>query len=274
MQHAGHPDVVDVAAVAERQCSCFVLGATGADATGQHGIHLGALGDGFDRVEHLHVPRAAAQVRAEVAGHVSALQVGALLVHLCLRPHHDARDAEAALQATACGERIRVARAFRLVDAFQRGDGAPGDLLHRVGARDLHLAVDHHRAAAALALWRATVLRRGDVELLAERGEQVWMFGSHRDRGAVEDELDSHALHFVKVGSGKRTRANVHRVNAVRDQPPINSESSVTSAAAGMAIGSIVPIAVYTMSAFRACPATAMSKVTRRSCDSLVTHTS
>ena len=158
VQHAGHAQVVDVAAVAQGELGSLVLGAAGADAARQCRVDRCSLGDSLDGVEHLHVPGAPAQVGAEVAGHVVALQPRALLVDLRLRPHHDARDAVAALQATTRGEGIGEARAFRFVDALERGDDPAGSLLHRVRAGDLHLAVDHHRAAPALTLRRAAVL--------------------------------------------------------------------------------------------------------------------
>ena len=76
------------------------------------------------------------------------------------------------------------------VDALERDDRPTGDLGQRLLARHDGLAVDQHGAAAALAGRRAAVLRRGDVELLAERGEQVGMVGPHGDLVAVEREPD------------------------------------------------------------------------------------
>ena len=213
VQHAGHTDVVDVVAIAEGQLSGFVLGATGTDAAGQRGVDRYALGNGLDRVEHLHVAGAATQVRAEVAGHVVAFQRSALLVDLRLGPHHDAGDAVTALQATARRERIGEPGAFGLVDTLQRGDRTAGHLLDPVRAGDLHLAVDHDRAATALALRRAAVLRRCDVEFLAECSEQMWMIGSHRDRCAVEDELDRHVDTLSKAAPESERRQMFARRN-------------------------------------------------------------
>ena len=85
-----------------------------------------------------------------MAGHVVALERRALLVDLGLRPHDDAGDAEPALQATAGRERVGIAPALVLVHSLQRDHVPAGDLRHVVRARDLHLAVDHHGAAAAL----------------------------------------------------------------------------------------------------------------------------
>ena len=57
--------------------------------------------DHLDGVEDFHIPRAAAEVGAQMPGHLLAGQGRALLVDLGLGPHHDPRDAEAALQPAA-----------------------------------------------------------------------------------------------------------------------------------------------------------------------------
>ena len=130
--------------------------------------------------------------------------VVALLVDLRLGAHHDPRDAEAALQTAARGERAGVAVALGVVDSLERRDLATGDLVERLGAADDRLAVDEHRAAAALPRRRTPVLRRRDVELLAQGGEEVGVVAAHRHRCTVERELDAgaldrrHALHSVK----------------------------------------------------------------------------
>ena len=133
------------------------------------------MGDGLDRVEDLDVAGAAAEVGAEVGRHLLAGEVGALLVDLGLGPHHDAGDAEPALQPAARGEGVGEGLALGLVDTFERDDRLPGDLVEVVLARHDGLAVDQHRAAPALTRRRAAVLGRGDVEFLAQRREQVRM---------------------------------------------------------------------------------------------------
>ena len=105
-----------------------------------------------------------------------------------------------------------------VVDALEGDDLLAGHLGQRLLAADDRLAVDVHRAAPALTARRAAVLGRGQVELVAERRQQMWMIGSHRDRHAVDREGHAarsrhrrgcrvgsrrcgeigHALHFVK----------------------------------------------------------------------------
>ena len=101
----------------------------------------------------------AAQVRAEVPSHVAAFERRALLVDLCLGAHHDAGDAEPALQATAGRKRVGKGFAFVGVDPFEREH-----LLSRCfaqwGLAAHHgFAVDVHRAAPALPARRAAVFR-------------------------------------------------------------------------------------------------------------------
>ena len=189
VQHPGHPEVVDVATVAQRQLGRLVLGARRADRGAERRLERLALGDRLDGVEDLDVAGAPAQVGAEVRGHRRPVEVGALLVDLRLGAHDDARDAEPALQPAARGEGLGEPLALVGVDALQRDDLLAGDLLQAEVAADDRLAVDHHRAAAALARRRAAVLRRRDVELLAQRRQQVGVVAPHRDRRAVEREL-------------------------------------------------------------------------------------
>ena len=83
----------------------------------------------------------------------------ALLVDLRLGPHHDAGDAEPALQTAARGEGVGEALPLGLVDTFERDDRLAVGLGDVVLARHGRLAVDQHRAAAALTRRRAAVLR-------------------------------------------------------------------------------------------------------------------
>ena len=71
---------------------------------------------------------------------------------------------------------------------LERGDRGALDLRQREVAADDGLAVDQHRAAAALAGRRAAVLGRQDAELLPERGEQMGVLAGDRGLGAVQGE--------------------------------------------------------------------------------------
>jgi hypothetical protein len=225
VQHAGHADVVDVAAVAERERRRFVLRSAATDLGRQRRRTDVTVGDRFDRVEDLHVAGAAAEVGTEVWGHRLPGERRALLVDLGLGPHDDAGDAEPALQSPARSEGVGEGLPFGFVDAFERDDRLALDLGEVVLAGDGGLAIDEHRAASALSRRRAAVLRRGDVEFLAQRGEQVRMRSPHRHRSPVHLESDTsivaaggggrgvgefgHALQFVKAPApAKATRMN------------------------------------------------------------------
>ena len=143
----------------------------------------------------------------------SRVEGRALLVDLRLGAHHDARDAEAALQPATRGERVGEHLALGLVDALEGDDGLSLDLVHVALAGDDRLAVDEHGAAPALPRRRAAVLRRGDVELVAQCGEQVGVRPPNGDRRAVHRECHppveivvrgrvgklGHVLQFVKA---------------------------------------------------------------------------
>jgi hypothetical protein len=126
--------------------------------------------------------------RAEVAGRVVAGEVGALAVEERLGAHDDAGRAEPALQCPGRDERVSDAVPVGGVEALDRGDRAPLDLRQRDLTADLRLPVDEHGAAPALTRRRAAVLGRHDVELLAQRGQQVGMVARHLDGAAVQRE--------------------------------------------------------------------------------------
>ena len=221
VEHPGHAEVVDVAAVAERQLLGLVLGAGLTDAAAEGDLERLALGDRLDGVEDLDVAGAAAQVGAEMRRHGVPVEVGALLVDLRLGAHHDAGDAEAALQPATGGEGARRTVALGVVEALQRRDVLAGDLVERLRAADDRLAVDEHGAAATLPRRRAAVLGRRHVELLAERGEQVWMVAAHGHRRAVERELDPGGLGshgHVYILSNSPGPCTEHWLNAGRQR--------------------------------------------------------
>ena len=196
VEHAVDPDVVDVAAVAEGELVGLVLHPGGADAAlGEGHGHL--VGDErLDGVEDLHVPGAAAQVGAEVAGRLVAGEraLGGGLVEQGLGAHEDARGAEAALQGAGGGEGVGEAVALVVAEPLEGGDRPARDPLEAGLARDLGLAVDEHGAATALARRRAAVLRRGQVELVAQGREEVGMVPADRHLLPVDGEGDGCGL--------------------------------------------------------------------------------
>jgi hypothetical protein len=111
-----------------------------------------------DRVEDLDVARAAAEVGPQVAGCVVAREARSLLVEQGLGAHDDAGRAEPALQRAAGRERVGEAGALGLVEPFERDDRLALGPLHRHLAAHHRLAVEQHRAAAALARGRTAVL--------------------------------------------------------------------------------------------------------------------
>jgi hypothetical protein len=153
VQHAGDAHVVDVVAIAQRQSLGLVLRPTSANLARQRRTAGRALGNGVDGVKHLHVAGAPAQVRAQVARHVGALQVCTLLVDLCLGAHDDAGDAETALQSAACSEGVGERLALVGRNTFEREHVLAGHLVERLLTADDGLAVDVYGAATALAGW-------------------------------------------------------------------------------------------------------------------------
>src|SRR4051794_13685796 len=124
-------------------------------------------------VDDLLVARAAAEVAGE---RLADLRVARARIarQQVVRGDDQPRRAEAALHAAGLDE-----RALPLVQlAVGRRDPLDGHDLAALGLRGKHetradeLAVEVHRARAALALL-ARVLRAGEVEVLAQRGEQA-----------------------------------------------------------------------------------------------------
>ena len=119
----------------------------------QRAAELGLL-DQLDRVEDLHVAGAAAEVPVEQPRDLGPRKPLAL-VGDPLDAQHEARRAEAALQAGGRLEGVGVEAALVVGDAFEGRDRAALDLFGAHGAGELRLAVEQHQAAAALALRRA-----------------------------------------------------------------------------------------------------------------------
>ena len=190
VQHARCAHVVHVPPIAERELRSLVLGTRSTDGRREHRRHLPTSCDGLDRVEHLDVAGTATEMRTEVASHVGTLEIRALLVDLCLRPHHDARDAESALEPSTRGESVGKPRPLCCIDTFECEDLLPGHLGHRLLAAHDRLAVDVHRAAPALTARRTSILGRREIEFVSQRGQQMRMIRPDRHGDTVDGELD------------------------------------------------------------------------------------
>ena len=108
------------------------------------------MGNRLNRVENFDVAGAPAEVCTKVRGHRLPSQRRAFLRNLVVRSHHDARDTEAALESTARCECISKLLALALRESFEGGDLAPLARVNRLLTCNHGLAIDEHRAAAAL----------------------------------------------------------------------------------------------------------------------------
>jgi hypothetical protein len=108
-----------------------------------------------------------------MASHVFTLETSALLVDLRFRAHHNAWDAKAALQTSACSECIGVQGALGFVNAFKCGDVFAFSLCDGVLAADLGLAVNHDGATAALTRGGATIFGGRDVQLVSQSCKEM-----------------------------------------------------------------------------------------------------
>ena len=168
-------------------------------------------------VEDRAPPRAPAEVRQErlldggVVGRLGALGPQAL------EPADDARRAEPALARARGAERVGPARPSLGGEAVDGGDRSSGDPPSRGDARDPGLPVDQHRAATALALGAAAVLRGPQPERRSQHVEQ---------RSAVVVDLDLVAvdlhLHLGELTVGRPWAEDRFAADA---RPPAGSVS-------------------------------------------------
>src|SRR4051794_13738846 len=86
--------------------------------------------------------------------------------------HRHAWNAEAALYAAAFHKRFGNLLPVRVVESFQRDDRFAFSLFGRQCTREHGLAVHQYRAAPALGLWLAAVLRRRNAQEIAQHVEQ------------------------------------------------------------------------------------------------------
>ena len=136
-------------------------------------------------------------------GGESAIDVGATGTALGEQgrgTHHDPRGAEPALRSARADEGAGECVTRRRVEAFDGGHGAAVHPDRRGHTGDTGVAVDEHRAAAALALRRAPVLGRHEPEPLAQHGQQR-LAGSDADlhRRAVAHEADPIGHHVLRT---------------------------------------------------------------------------
>ena len=105
-------------------------------------------------------------------------------------PHDDAGGAEPALAGAGGSERGSPGTADSGGQTVQRGHLAAGQPAYRGHARHPGCAVDPHGATTALALRAAAVLRRAQVQALAQHVEQRLVVLGHLDVDAVDAEPD------------------------------------------------------------------------------------
>jgi len=117
---------------------------------------------------------------------------GGLLGAKTFESADDARRAEAALAGPGRAEGVGPATAAVVGEPPERRHPATGDAPCRRHARHPRGAVDQHRAAPALALRAAAVLRRAIAQVLAQDVEQGPPVVDDVDLAAVELELDRH----------------------------------------------------------------------------------
>lgn len=156
------------------------------------------MGHRLNRVENFDVASASAQVRPEVWGHRLSSQRRAFLRNLVMRSHHNSRNTEAALESATRCECISKLLAIAFWESFEGGDLAPLACVNRLLTCHYGLAIDEHRAAAALPGGRASVFRRRDIEFVSQSREQMGVVAGDSRRLAVHRELDF-ARHTVTL---------------------------------------------------------------------------
>src|SRR5262249_23956589 len=131
---------------------------------------LGARVD-LDRVDDLLIAGTSTQISVDRFGDLLAAR-GRVGVDEVLGAQGEARRAEAALDARGGDERKSQQIAVVLGDALERDDGAAVRPFSGHRARNLGVAIDERKAAAALPLRLAAVLRGQDAALAPQHLEQ------------------------------------------------------------------------------------------------------
>ena len=155
------------------------------------------LGRALHRAKNAHVRAAAAQIRHHVPANVI---VGRRRIRFeqSLRAHDHARDAITALRGLLIDERLlQRTRIVGRAQSFDCRNLASGKRRDRRNARERRLAVDHHRASAALAE-PATEFGAVHREMIAKHIEEGRRgIGIHRLGPAVDVELDHRLLRIA-----------------------------------------------------------------------------
>ena len=203
VEQAGRVDVGDEGTLTQGELGALVAPERLADAAvlddrRQRGAAELRFLNELHRVDDLLISGAAAEMPVEHARNVGARQSLALVGHP-FDAQHEARRAEAALQAGGRLEGVGIKAPLGVGDAFEREDSAAVDLFGAHRAGELGLAVEQHQAAAALPLGRAARLDRLDLERLAQDLDEKLVRPRVDPTGfAVELELDR--LHVVRPG--------------------------------------------------------------------------
>ena len=157
---------------------------------GGHPIdRAGTVGHQLGGIEDRDPSGATTQVRGETTLHGAAFAQPTRSSQR-LEPDDDPRRTEATLTGSRRAEGLGPDSAHLRRQTRDRGDLAPGDATQRRHARHPRLAVDKHRAAAALALRTAAVLGARHTETVTERFEQRARLVIDLHLLAVELKLD------------------------------------------------------------------------------------
>ena len=210
VDHVRREHVGDVRLVAERELDALVPRRSGphavADGRRRHRLAPALPSDPVDRVDHLHVARASAQVAGEAVRDLLAGR-GRLLRQQTFGLHHDPRRAEAALRGPGGHERIGPTLAHVIGQALLRHDLAALRVTGGLCARDAGPAVHEHGAGAARSLGRAAVLHGGHPEALAEHVEEgLAVADVDRDGSVVQREVHDHLLLVPILAQTGRSR--------------------------------------------------------------------
>ena len=198
VHHLRREHVGDVRLVAEGQLASLVPGGARAHTVAagrrRHRLASPFPRDPVDRVDHLHVAGAPAQVAGEAVGDLLAGR-GSLLRQQPLGLHHDPRGAEATLRGSGGHERIGPAPALVVGQSLLRHDLPALRVTGRLRTRDAGPTVHEHGAGAARSLGCAAVLHGGHPEALAEQvKEGLAVADVDRDGSAVQREVHDHLL--------------------------------------------------------------------------------